>query len=357
METAAILCEGAYGKGPGKTAAGLVRKSRKFKIVGVIDSTSPSGDAGEILDGVNRDIPIFRSLQELIRSLEAPPKFLIVGVAPIGGKLPESFRRIIIEALEAGISVISGLHEFLEEDSEFSKAAKQSGASIIDIRKEPPIDKMRYFRNRAKDLPCLRIPVLGTDAAIGKRTTAWAITDALNEMGVKTAFVATGQTGLLQGAEYGVPLDAIRGDYVVGEIEGEIVRACETEHPKVIIIEGQGSLSHPAYVTGSRAIVNASSPNGIILQHAPMRKHRTFHEDELHLQMPSIEQEMEYIELYAKCPVIAITLNHQGMTKEEIQKTIVDYEKRLNIPCTDVLWFSAEKIVREIISRFSIGSK
>lgn len=352
METAAILCEGAFGKSAGKTAAGLVRRSYRFKIVGVIDSTAPHGDAGEALDGINRNIPMFSSLQELVSSLESPPQFMIVGVATVGGRLPASFRIPIREALEAGINVISGLHEHLADDPEFIAAAKQSASTITDIRKEPPLEKLRHFQNLAKDLPCIRIPVLGTDAAIGKRTTALELTETLNKMGVKATFVATGQTGLLQGSKYGIPLDAIRGDYVVGELEGEIVRACEEEHPKVIIIEGQGALSHPAYVTGSRAIVCASAPLGVVLQHAPKRKHRTFHEDELHLPMPSLDSEIEFIRVFAKCPVIAITLNHQGMTREETQRAMSAYQARYAVPCTDVLWFGAERVAKEVISRF-----
>lgn len=352
METAAILCEGAFGKGPGKTAAGLVRRSYRFRIVGVIDSTCSSGDAGEILDGAHRGISMFSSLQEMIGALESPPRFLIVGVATVGGKLPPSFRAPIRQALDAGISVISGLHEQLASDPEFARAAERSGAAITDIRKEPPLDRLRHFRNIAKDLLCIRIPVLGTDAAIGKRTTALELTESLNALGAKAVFIATGQTGLLQGSKYGIPLDAIRGDYVVGELEGEIARACEEEHPEVLIIEGQGSLSHPAYVTGSRAIVSASAPHGVVLQHAPKRRYRTFHEEELRLPMPTIDSEMEFVRNYAKCPVIAIALNHQGMTREEVQEAMGLYQERFGVPCTDVLWFGAERIAKEIIARF-----
>ncbi|MDH4122745.1 MAG: DUF1611 domain-containing protein [Thermoplasmata archaeon] len=352
MKSAAILCEGLFGKPPGKTAAGLVRKSRKYQIVGVIDSASAGKDAGAVLDGVSRNIPIFSSMKEIIEKVGKKPDYLIIGIAPVGGKLPASFRKHLRDALGAGINVISGLHEFLSQDAELSKIAEDNGSEIIDIRKEPPLEKLRHFRNLSKDLPCVKIPVLGTDAAIGKRTTAWAVTDSLNEMGVKATFVATGQTGLLQGADFGIPLDAIKGDFVVGELEGEIVRAYETDKPKVIIIEGQGSLSHPAYVTGSRAIATASSPNGVILQHAPMRKFRTFHENELHLSMPTIEQEIEMIGHYAGCPVIAITINHSEMNKDQVSSTIVDYEKRFGVPCTDVLWFGAEKLAKTIINRF-----
>lgn len=354
MDTAVILCEGAFGKPPGKTAAGLIRRSLRFKIVGVIDSTSSGADAGELLDGVKRGIPIFSSVSKLLSETGQKPDYLIVGVATIGGRLPDSFRGPITEALRSGIGVISGLHEYLADDPDFRFAASSGGAEIVDIRMEPPLDKIRHFRNLAKDIDCVRIPVLGTDAAIGKRTTALELTDSLNAIGIESVFVATGQTGLLQGSEYGVPLDAIRGDFVVGELEGEILRAWEERRPKIIIIEGQGSLSHPAYVTGSKAIISASSPNGVVLQHAPKRQYRTFHEDELHLPMPDIATEIEMVRTIVKCPVIGIGLNHTGMTREEISETIQEYQERYDVPCTDVLWFGAEELAKSIVRRFGL---
>jgi len=354
MDTAAVLCEGAFGTNIGKTAAGLVRHSLRFKIVGVIDSKTPYGDAGEILDGVKKGIPIFHSLQELIKSQESPPRFLIIGVATIGGRLPDSFRTTVREALEAGISVISGLHEQMGKEPDFASAAEAGGSVIIDIRHERKFEDLHYFKNLAKDLPCVRIPVLGTDAGIGKRTTAIILTDTLNSLGVKTTFVATGQTGLLQGSQFGVPIDAIRSDFVVGELEAELIRAYDIEKPKVMLVEGQGSLSHPAYVTGSRAVVNASSPNGVILQHSPKREFRTFHESELHLPMPTIDYEIDLIHLFAKAPVIAITLNHQNMTDDEVHETSKAYETKYGVPCEDILRFGAEKIAKSIIVRYGL---
>ena len=354
MESAIILCEGAFGKPPGKTAAGLVRRSNRFEILGVIDSKSQGTDAGELLDGVRNGIPIYSSVSKMLSEGGRRPDHLIIGVATIGGRLPDGFRGPITEALRSGIGVISGLHEYLADDPDFRSAASSGGAEIIDIRREPPIDELRHYRNLAKDLDCVRIPVLGTDAAIGKRTTALELTDSLNALGISSVFVATGQTGLLQGSEYGVPLDAIRGDFAVGELEGEIVRAWDERHPKVIIIEGQGSLSHPAYVTGSRAIISASSPNGVILQHAPNRRYRTFYEEELRMPMPGIAAEIELIRTIAKCPVIGIGLNHTGMTKEESSETIREYQERFEVPCTDVLWHGAEKLAKAIARRFSL---
>lgn len=352
METALVLCEGAFNRTAGKTAAGLVRHSLRFKIVGILDSTLAGKDAGEILDGVHKDIPIFSSVTDAMKKLKKKPDYLIVGVATVGGMLPKAFRPPIREAIKNGISIISGLHEWLALDAGFSKLAKQHKVTITDIRKEPPLEKMHYYRNLASKMKAVRIPILGTDAASGKRTTGVILTKALNERGIKTSFVATGQTGLLQGSKFGVPVDAIRGDYVVGELENAIDLAYKTEKPKVIIVEGQGALSHPAYVTGSRSIVNASQPTAVVLQHAPARKWRTYHETELHIPNGTIEREMELIKVFADAPVIGITVNHTGMTKEEVAKTVKEYEAKYGIPACDVLLDGPDKIVDAIIDRF-----
>jgi len=357
METAIVLSEKAFGRAGGKTTHGLVRHSLRFKILGVIDSTRAGHDAGELLDGKKNGIPIFKSVKQALDNLQKKPDYLIVGVATVGGMLPKEFRPALREALKNRISIISGLHEWLALDPEFSKLAKRHGATITDIRKEPPLKKMHYFRNLASKMNAVRIPILGTDAASGKRTTAIILTKELNDRGIKTSFVATGQTGLLQGSRFGVPVDAIRGDYVVGELENAIDIAYRTEHPKVIIVEGQGALSHPAYVTGSRTIVNASSPNAVVLQHAPARKWRTYHERELRLPNGTIEREMELIRVYAGCDIIAISINHQGMTRKQVEKKIAEYEKRYGIPACDPLVDGAGKIADAIEKRFFTKKK
>jgi uncharacterized NAD-dependent epimerase/dehydratase family protein len=250
--------------------------------------------------------------------------------------------------------VISGLHEWLAQDPEFSKLAKEHGATITDIRKEPPLKEMHYYRNLASKMKAIRIPVLGTDAASGKRTTAVILTKELNKRGIKTSFVATGQTGLLQGSKFGIPLDAIRGDYVVGELENAIDMAYRTEHPKVIIVEGQGALSHPAYVTGSRTIVTASQPSAVVLQHAPARKWRTYHETELHIPNGTIDREIELIKVFSGAEVIAISINHQGMTRKQVEERIAEYEAKYGVPACDPLVDGTGKIADAIIKKFSL---
>lgn len=344
-----VLCEGAFGLPTGKTANGLVRHSLRYEIVGVIDRTKAGRDAGEVLDGTPNGIPIVASLREGIE--RGRPDTLIVGVATFGGYIPEDFRPVIREAIASGLTVVSGLHEHLSEDPEFRALAAARGVPLVDVRKARPLRELRQFSDLSRTLPCLRLPVLGTDGAIGKRTTAILLADALNRAGISATFVATGQTGLLQGAEYGVPVDAIPGDFVVGELEWEIHRAYEATKPQVIVVEGQGSISHPAYVMGTRAICMAAMPQAIVLQHAPARKVRRFRSDVVEWPMPSVQEEIRMLEAYSPGKVIAITLNHEDMTREQIDGTVAEYESKYGRPTCDPLWHGMDKVVAAVRAR------
>ncbi|UCE74918.1 MAG: DUF1611 domain-containing protein [Methanomassiliicoccales archaeon] len=347
-----VLCEGNFGKYVGKTANGLVRHSERFEILGIIDSSKAGMMAQEVVEGAKKGIPVFESLNTALSQLEVRLDYLIIGVATIGGKLPSEFRPVIIEAIKNKINVIAGLHEFLSLDHELSALARDYKVELVDVRKEPPLEEMRRFANLCGKLDAIRIPVLGTDSSIGKRTSAIDLTKALNAEGVKTVFVSTGQTGILQGFKYAVAIDSIQGDYIVGELEREIVKAHEEEKPEVIIIEGQGSISHPAYVCGTRAIITASQPSGIVLQHAPGRKFRNFRKNELELPMPDLIKEIEMLQMFADAKVMAITINHENMTESEIDRTIDEYEERFGVPCCDTLIQGCQKLVDKVKATF-----
>ena len=349
-ERALVLCDGYFGQSTGKTANGLVRYSKRFEIVGVIDHTKQGRDAGEVLDGTRNGIPILRDLREGVA--KGRPESVVIGVATFGGYIPKEFRPIIREAIESGLNVYAGLHEYLNDDPEFAELAKDHGVRLVDVRRPRPVRESQQFSDKSRHLPCLRIPVLGTDGAIGKRTCALLLTDALNAAGIAATFVATGQTGLLQGSEFGVPLDGIKGDFMVGELEAEIVRAYDTTKPRVIVVEGQGSISHPAYVAGSRAIIMASMPSGIVMMHAPARKIRSFRRDIVAWPMPTVAEEIEWLEFFCRIAgggkVIAIGLNHENMTREEIEATVREYESRFGLPTADPLWHGCGKFADRI---------
>ncbi|MEQ8843194.1 MAG: DUF1611 domain-containing protein [Acidimicrobiales bacterium] len=345
---AVVYCEGNFGQIDGKTANGLVRNSERYEIVSVIDSQLAGRDTGMVLDGVANGIPLCRDLDDAMAQATPIPGLFIVGVAPTSGLLSIDERGVLLDAMSRGMNLINGLHEFLNDDPEFAAAAAINDVAITDVRR--PRDKvdLRMFTGRILDVTCPRIAVLGTDGAIGKRTTATILTRALNERGVKAVLVGTGQTSLIQGARHGVALDAIPAQFVTGELETAVVEAFEEESPDVIIVEGQGALSHPTYLS-STAVLRGSRPAGVILQHAPAR--RTI-SDFPAFPMPTPVSEINLIETFADTKVIGLTINHEDMTDAEITAAITMYELELGIPATDALTRPTDRLVDMVFAAF-----
>jgi uncharacterized NAD-dependent epimerase/dehydratase family protein len=246
------------------------------------------------------------------------------------------------------MNIVSGLHGFLSDDPVFAAASSAKNVKILDIRKPRAKKDLRLFSGRIADVTCPRIAVLGTDCAIGKRTTATILTRALSDRGLKAVMVGTGQTGLIQGARYGVALDAVPSQFCSGELEATIIEAYENESPDVIIIEGQGALSHPAYSTSS-FILRGSCPNAVVLQHAPERTHRC---DFQQMPMPLPATEIHLIETFSDTKVIGLTINHENMTDDEVDLAITLYECELGIPATDSLSRSPERLVEMVVAAF-----
>lgn len=348
-ETAIVYCEGNFAKVDGKTANGLVRHSETYEILSVIDSKHQGYDSGQILDGIANQIPVLGNLQQAIKYQAALPQTLIYGMAPSSGTLSTADREVILDAISLGMNIVSGLHEYLSDDVEMANAALASNIVIRDIRKPKASKDLRLFDGSVASVPALRIAVLGTDCAIGKRTTATLLTKALNDAGVKTVLIGTGQTGLMQGAKYGVAMDAIPPQYCCGELEGAIVAASENERPKVIIVEGQGALSHPAFCT-SAFILRGSQPDAVILQHAPKRAHRC---DFPNLPMPSPESEILLIEAFSDAKVIGLTINHEGMSDLEIGTSIAAHSRSLELPVTDPLSRPISQLLNMVMTAYS----
>ena len=269
-------------------------------------------------------------------------------MAPSSGRLSPADRGVVLEAIKLGMSIVSGLHEYLSDDPEIANAASKRNVTIRDIRKPKLSKDMRLFDGSVSGVKALRIAILGTDCAIGKRTTATVLARALNAKGIKTVLVGTGQTCLMQGAKYGVAMDAVPPQFGCGELEGAIVAASEAEQPDVVLIEGQGALSHPAFCT-SAFILRGSQPDAIILQHAPKRPHRC---DFPRMPMPTPESEIVLIEAFADTKVIGVTLNHEGMTDAEITGTIEAQSHKLGLPVTDALSRPAAHLLDMVVAAF-----
>jgi uncharacterized NAD-dependent epimerase/dehydratase family protein len=347
-KTALVYCENQFGLMDGKTAAGLVRHSETYTIVGVIDSSLAGKDAGEELDGKRNFIPIFANLNEALDRLPEVPSYYIYGKAPLEACISIEERLLILEAMQKGMDIINGLHEFFSEDREFIQVAEQCGIQIKDIRKPPNLKDLHVFTGQIFKVNVPVIAILGTDCACGKMTTAVELNQALNTLGIKSIMVATGQTSLMQGSMHGVAIDALVSQFVIGEIENAVIQAFEQEQPDVILVEGQSAVSHPAFM-GSLAILKGSMPDGIILQHPPSRRFRC---DFPLLKMPNIESEIQLIEAISQAKVMAIALSHENLTSKQVEMTIEDYEKRFRLPTTDVLSYGCQKLVRALAAHF-----
>lgn len=341
---ALVYCEGAFNTPNGKTAHGLVRFTERYDIVGVLDAKYQGKDAGEVLDGRPNGIPIFKDFETAVATLSEGdnlPIYLVIGLAPDGGRLPKEAKGTIKKALEKGWNVDSGLHDFLANDADLMAIAKENNCQVRDIRKTPDRDKLHFFTGQIEKVDCLKLAVLGTDSALGKRTTAWLLVHAFREAGKKAEMIGTGQTGWMQGAKYSMVMDSCINDFVSGEIEHAVVSAYKNENPDVVVIEGQGSLMNPAY-PGGFEILAAGRPDYVILQHAPTRlEYDGFPGYKMH----SLSEQINAIQVISGKEVIAITINHEGMSKDEIPEACKRITLETKLPAFDVLEHGAKDLV------------
>lgn len=348
VPTAVVYCEGNFGDIDGKTANGLVRHSERYRIVAVVDSRHAGADAGEVLGDAANGIPVCASLDAALDLPSGRPDWFVIGMAPASGLLSPVERSTVLHAMSRGMSIVNGLHEFLDDDAEFAAARATYGTAILDVRKPRPTKDLRMFDGRIASVDCVRIAVLGTDGAIGKRTTSTILARALNDAGIRTVLVGTGQTSLIQGARHGIALDAIPSQFGVGELEGAVVEAWEDQRPEVIIIEGQGALSHPAYLS-SAAVLRGSRAQAVVLQHAPKRRRLS---DFPAFPMPTAASEIDLIEAFADTKVIGLTINHEDMDDAEVTDAIAAYRAELGIPVTDALTRPASQLVDLVLAAF-----
>lgn len=347
---ALVYCEGAFNTPNGKTAHGLVRFTERYEIVGVLDSKYAGQDAGMVLDGKPKNIPLFPDIEKATEALaknNQTPKYLVIGLAPDGGRLPKSAKETIKKALKMGWNVDSGLHDFLTNDPELLELAKKHQCTIRDVRKTPDRDKLHFFTGDIEKVDCLKLAVLGTDSALGKRTTSWLLVHGFRDAGYKAEMIGTGQTAWMQGAKYSMIMDSCINDFVSGEIEHALVSAYRNENPDVIVIEGQGSLMNPAY-PGGFEILAAGRPDYVILQHAPTRlEYDGFPGYKMH----SIQEQINAIQVISGKKVIAITLNHENMDPSEIQPACETLQQETGLPTFDVLAHGAQDLIALLKSK------
>lgn len=324
---AIVLANGAYRTPSGKTAHGLVRGSTRFRVLAVVDASCAGADAGELLNGVKRGIPVRASLAEAIARAPERPTHCVVGIATHGGKLGPELRAQLREALEARLAVVNGLHEFAGDDPDLAAAAARAGVVITDVRRPKPKSELHFFSGAIERVRAPRIAVLGMDCAVGKRTTARMLVEACGASGIRAEMIYTGQTGWMQGARFGIVLDSIVNDFVCGELEHAIVN-CEAElRPDLMVLEGQSSLRNPGGPCGAELLLAGGAKN-VVLQHVPGRKWFDGHEGH---EIPPVASEIELLSFYG-ASTLAVTLNGEGLDAAALARTQRELERRLGIP-------------------------
>jgi uncharacterized NAD-dependent epimerase/dehydratase family protein len=344
-----ILTEGQFGPHHAKTAMGVIRYGTD-PICAVLDSSIAGHNISEWVAG--RDIPAVATLAEAL-ALPEKPNTLLIGIAPTGGRLPDEWRRIILGAIDAGMDVHSGLHTFLGDDPEFSAEAAAKGVQIVDFRRPPERKDTAIGRPHA---PGKRVILtVGTDCAIGKMSVALELRKAGLAAGDSLAFVPTGQTGMMIEG-WGVAIDRVISDFAQGTVEW-LVEEGEARGDWVLV-EGQGSLDHPAYSSVTLGLIHGSTPHAMVMVHKPgLAAHDFDHRPDVSFpiaKLPGFIKLHEQVAgLVAPSKVVAIALNTSLIgSDDEARMVIEDIAAETGLPADDPVRFGADRLwpaVREAV--------
>lgn len=276
------------------------------------------------------------SLQE---GLDAGAKTLVIGVANRGGVISDAWKAVLVEAMEMGYDIASGLHNLLRDENEIQRAAKVHGGTLHDVR----IPSVAYPIANGTKRTGKRCLAVGTDCSVGKMYTGLCMDAEMTKRGMKSTFRPTGQTGILITGG-GVPLDAVIADFMAGAVE-YLTPDNDADHWDHI--EGQGSLYHVSYSGVTMALIHGGQPDALILCHEPTRTHMrglpTY-------QQPSLETLRDTALTMARvanpdCVVAGISINTQHMPEDEALAYIKVVEDRMGLPTTDPFRFGAECLV------------
>ncbi len=334
-----VLTEGEWGAHSAKTAHGVIRYGWDT-VVAVLDSTMAGHNVAETLPG--HDIPIVGALADALR---LRPDALLVGIAPTGGRLPAAWRTVLLAALAAGLDILSGLHTFLGDDPELAAAAEATGAAIVDYRRTPERLETAVGRRHG---PGKRVLLMvGTDCAVGKMSVALELRNAARAAGDSAAFVPTGQTGMMIDG-WGVAVDRVIADFLQGAVE-RLVEEGEALGDWVLV-EGQGSLDHPAYSSVTLGLIHGATPQGMVMVHMPgLAAHDFEHLPDRRFPIaplvPFIRVHEEIAALVAPSRVVAVALNTRLYPDDEDARRLCrQVEAETGIPTDDVVRFGPARL-------------
>jgi uncharacterized NAD-dependent epimerase/dehydratase family protein len=332
-----ILTEGHTEPHAGKTAASVIRY-RGHEVVALLDGTQVGKTSGDLL-GVG-SVPIVGKLDDVPQA-----NTLLLGIAPPGGKIPANWRAIILDAIaRRKMNVISGLHDFVGDDPQFAAAAKASGASIYDVRKN---NEKTIARRVGLRRDCLRVHAVGHDCSIGKMVVSIEITNGLKKRGHDAKFIATGQTGIMVEGD-GLPIDCIVADFVSGAAEKLVL---QHQHHDILVVEGQGSLVHPSYSGVTLGLLHGCVPQALILCYEVGRERVTGVESVKIPPLAEIKRINEVMSnIHQPCKIIGIGINSRKLSPaaaaEERKRTKAEF----GLPTCDVFRDGPEELVEAVIA-------
>ena len=347
-----IIAEGSFGPETSKTANSAIRYLPE-RVVAVLDSKAPGRTAQEVL-GFGGAIPVVRTFAE---GLALRPDAVLIGIAPGGGQLPREWRGWILEALDRGLVVWSGLHTFIGDDPEFAARAAKGGARIVDARKAPA--GLKVSDGRTRDLDALVVLSVGSDCNVGKMTAQLQLVRGLNARGLRTRFAATGQTGILIEG-WGIAVDAVVADFIGGATEQLTLEAAQGG-TDVVLVEGQGSLIHPAYSGVTLGLLHGCCPRAMILCHQSSRTMIGDYGGKAPwVPIPPLADLVRIYEDAARpvqpSKVIGIALNTYDLPDAEARAAVQAAERETGLPATDPVRYDPAPLV-EAIARFRAATR
>jgi uncharacterized NAD-dependent epimerase/dehydratase family protein len=330
-----VLTEG-YLADPsaGKTAHGVMR-FRPEQIAAVIDSHYPGKRVVDVVPSLQCDAPIVASVQE---ALSCGATSLLVGVATHGGTLPPHLRAFVLEAIDAGLEIVNGLHQFFNEDAEFVEHARKSGARLWDVR---AVGAIPPFRGAAYKVPQQVVLAVGSDCAVGKMTAMLEIERVAREAGTRAEFIATGQTGIMI-AGSGICVDRVISDFVTGAAEQLVLNA--SARSEVLLVEGQGSIFHPAYAPVTFGLLYGSAPDALLLCHRPNMTHIDGFENTIASLSTLVRAHEVMLASVKPARVAAIALDTSAMDSAGAARAIEEAERETGLLAGDPVRGDAQKL-------------
>ena len=337
MARYAILAIGSFDYILNKTGNMLIRY-QPDDVVAVIDPDKAGRTADDII-GIGGSLPVVGSFQD---ALQYQPDTMVIGFAPPGGVINDETRKEILIAIDEGCDIISGMHVFLNDDDEISDRAKNNDVLLTDLRRPP--NPPHFPKGTWKDRTVPVLLVVGTDCDSGKMTTAWEITQRLRTRGKKVNFIGTGQTGILLGGS-GVAVDAVIADFMAGELEYVIDRACDGAD--LVVVEGQGSINNYAYSGVTMGLIHGCMPDYFVLTHDPSRPL-----DVLDHPIPDINDliqlHLDLMRPFRKTRFLGINLLTFAIDEQNANNVIIEYEKEFGLATTDLVRFGDRGLVNVI---------